>query len=44
MLWNSRLDIALAEAVGPNGEVTGIDFSENMLKVGEEKLKRLIQS
>ena len=24
--------IALAEAVGPNGEVMGIDFSESMLK------------
>lgn len=33
--------IALAEAVGPNGEVTGLDFSKNMLKVGEEKVKRL---
>ncbi|ARJ51881.1 demethylmenaquinone methyltransferase [Staphylococcus lutrae] len=29
--------IALSQAVGPNGEVTGLDFSENMLKVGEEK-------
>lgn len=29
--------IALSQAVGPEGEVTGIDFSENMLKVGEEK-------
>lgn len=33
--------IALAEAVGPNGEVTGLDFSKNMLKVGEEKVRRL---
>lgn len=33
--------IALAEAVGPNGEVTGLDFSKNMLKVGEEKVTRL---
>lgn len=31
--------IALAEAVGPNGEVYGLDFSRNMLKVGEEKVK-----
>ena len=30
----------LLEAVGPNGEVTGLDFSKNMLKIGEEKLKR----
>ncbi|UXR79256.1 MULTISPECIES: demethylmenaquinone methyltransferase [unclassified Staphylococcus] len=29
--------IALSHAVGPDGEVTGLDFSENMLKVGEEK-------
>lgn len=33
--------IALAEAVGPGGKVTGLDFSENMLKVGEEKVRRL---
>ena len=30
--------IALSKAVGPTGEVTGIDFSENMLEVGKEKL------
>lgn len=29
--------IALSKAVGPTGEVTGIDFSENMLEVGKEK-------
>ncbi|MDK3708263.1 demethylmenaquinone methyltransferase [Staphylococcus pseudintermedius] len=29
--------IALSQAVGPEGKVTGLDFSENMLKVGEEK-------
>ncbi|MEJ7540746.1 demethylmenaquinone methyltransferase [Staphylococcus intermedius] len=29
--------IALSQSVGPEGEVTGLDFSENMLKVGEEK-------
>lgn len=33
--------IALAHAVGPKGEVTGLDFSKNMLKVGEEKVKNL---
>ena len=31
--------IALAEAVGPSGEVTGLDFSENMLEVGKGKVK-----
>lgn len=31
--------IALAEAVGENGEVVGLDFSKNMLKIGEEKVK-----
>ncbi|MDE3839404.1 bifunctional demethylmenaquinone methyltransferase/2-methoxy-6-polyprenyl-1,4-benzoquinol methylase [Bacillus methanolicus] len=30
--------IALAEAVGPEGEVIGLDFSKNMLKVAEEKV------
>lgn len=33
--------IALAEAVGPSGEVVGLDFSENMLKVGREKVEGL---
>ncbi|WHX99098.1 demethylmenaquinone methyltransferase [Neobacillus sp. DY30] len=33
--------IALAEAVGPSGEVTGLDFSQNMLNVGIEKVKKL---
>lgn len=33
--------IALANEVGSNGEVIGLDFSQNMLKVGEEKIKRL---
>lgn len=32
--------IALAEAVGPSGEVTGLDFSQNMLNVGKEKVER----
>jgi len=35
--------IALAEAVGPNGKVVGIDFSESMLKVGEDKVCHLKQ-
>ena len=29
--------IALSKAVGPQGEVTGLDFSENMLEVGKKK-------
>ncbi|GAE29010.1 demethylmenaquinone methyltransferase [Halalkalibacter hemicellulosilyticus] len=33
--------IALAEAVGENGQVIGLDFSENMLKVGQEKIQHL---
>ena len=33
--------IALAEAVGPSGEVTGLDFSQNMLNVGIDKVKSL---
>ena len=35
--------IALAEAVGANGKVVGIDFSESMLKVGEDKVRHLKQ-
>lgn len=31
--------IALAEAVGNDGEVVGLDFSQNMLKIGKEKVK-----
>ena len=31
--------IALAEAVGKEGEVTGLGFSKNMLKIGEQKVK-----
>jgi demethylmenaquinone methyltransferase/2-methoxy-6-polyprenyl-1,4-benzoquinol methylase len=31
--------IALAEAVGENGKVVGLDFSKNMLKIGEGKIK-----
>ena len=30
--------IALSEAVGSKGQVTGLDFSENMLEVGKRKL------
>lgn len=33
--------IALSKAVGPEGEVTGIDFSENMLEVGKEKTSNM---
>lgn len=33
--------IALSKAVGPEGEVTGIDFSENMLEVGREKTSNM---
>ncbi|MDR6998550.1 demethylmenaquinone methyltransferase [Neobacillus niacini] len=33
--------IALADAVGPSGEVIGLDFSKNMLKVGQEKVQHL---
>jgi len=33
--------IALADAVGPAGKVTGLDFSQNMLNVGIEKVKDL---
>jgi demethylmenaquinone methyltransferase / 2-methoxy-6-polyprenyl-1,4-benzoquinol methylase len=32
--------IALAEAVGPQGKVVGLDFSQNMLKIGEQKVKQ----
>lgn len=35
--------IALADAVGSKGKVTGIDFSESMLKVGEDKVRHLQQ-
>ncbi|WP_449536754.1 demethylmenaquinone methyltransferase [Ferdinandcohnia sp. Marseille-Q9671] len=33
--------IALANAVGPTGKVIGLDFSKNMLKIGQEKVKNL---
>ncbi len=33
--------IALAEAVGPTGKVVGLDFSKNMLKIGQEKIDNL---
>ncbi len=32
--------IALAEAVGEEGKVCGLDFSQNMLKVGQEKVEK----
>ncbi|BAU28900.1 demethylmenaquinone methyltransferase/2-methoxy-6-polyprenyl-1,4-benzoquinol methylase [Aneurinibacillus soli] len=31
--------ISLAEAIGPTGEVVGLDFSQNMLDVGAQKIK-----
>jgi demethylmenaquinone methyltransferase / 2-methoxy-6-polyprenyl-1,4-benzoquinol methylase len=33
--------IALANSVGPKGEVFGLDFSENMLKIGQKKVEQL---
>ncbi|KXG11046.1 Demethylmenaquinone methyltransferase [Anoxybacillus sp. P3H1B] len=30
--------IALAEAVGPDGKVYGLDFSQNMLQIGQQKV------
>ena len=33
--------IALARAVGKDGKVYGLDFSQNMLSIGEEKIKAL---
>ncbi|MDM5359509.1 demethylmenaquinone methyltransferase/2-methoxy-6-polyprenyl-1,4-benzoquinol methylase [Peribacillus sp. B2I2] len=33
--------IALANEVGPEGKVVGLDFSKNMLKIGEQKVKEL---
>ena len=35
----SHKTIALAKAAGEQGTVKGLDFSKNMLKVGEEKVK-----
>lgn len=31
--------IAMADAVGPEGRAVGLDFSNNMLKIGREKIK-----
>ncbi|WP_059170960.1 demethylmenaquinone methyltransferase [Bacillus sp. FJAT-27445] len=33
--------IALADAVGKEGEVIGLDFSKNMLKIGQQKIDAL---
>jgi demethylmenaquinone methyltransferase/2-methoxy-6-polyprenyl-1,4-benzoquinol methylase len=33
--------IAMADAVGPTGEVVGLDFSKNMLKIGQDKVNEL---
>src|SRR5690606_30059439 len=35
--------VALAKAVGEDGVVKGLDFSENMLKVGEQKVAQFPQ-
>ncbi|MDI2589122.1 MULTISPECIES: demethylmenaquinone methyltransferase [unclassified Psychrobacillus] len=35
--------IALANATGPTGNVKGLDFSQNMLNVGKEKVKHIPQ-
>lgn len=31
--------IALAEAVGPDGKIYGLDFSQNMLRIGRDKVQ-----
>lgn len=33
--------VALSHAVGPKGKVVGLDFSRNMLKIGEQKVAKL---
>lgn len=33
--------ITLAEKIGPQGKVIGLDFSKNMLKIGQEKVDKL---
>lgn len=33
--------IALAKEVGSNGQVIGLDFSENMLQIGQQKVEQL---
>ena len=35
-----RLSLALNEAVGAEGAVTGLDFSENMIRIAEQSLSR----
>ncbi|OZT13308.1 bifunctional demethylmenaquinone methyltransferase/2-methoxy-6-polyprenyl-1,4-benzoquinol methylase [Priestia aryabhattai] len=32
--------LAMAEAVGPKGKAVGLDFSQNMLKIGHEKVNQ----
>ncbi|WP_027417485.1 demethylmenaquinone methyltransferase [Aneurinibacillus terranovensis] len=32
--------VSLGEAVGPTGEVVGLDFSQNMLDIGEHKIRQ----
>ena len=41
MLWNRRLDNCASWAVGEQGKVVGLDFSENMLSVGKQKVEAL---
>lgn len=36
--------IALAQEVGAEGKVIGLDFSQNMLKIGQEKIEQLPSS
>lgn len=35
-----KLSIALAKCVGPTGQITGLDFSENMLQQARENIQR----
>ena len=41
MLWYRRLDYCIKRSVGSKGQVTGLDFSENMLEVGKQKTASL---
>jgi demethylmenaquinone methyltransferase/2-methoxy-6-polyprenyl-1,4-benzoquinol methylase len=37
----AKLSIQLAQAVGPTGKVTGLDFSEKMLEIGNQNITSL---